>query len=115
MDDVLLVPFVRLEIGGYECASKMPGTFAFFIFFVFTFGLRLVFADCAINAGDLMAKFNFVERSMEWEVVAAGVKLTISVQFDDIAGFGLEMIDGFAVLTIEYKRPPKVNWAGSVL
>jgi hypothetical protein len=83
----LCVSFLRLEIGGYECKSKTPG--------------------------DLQAQFDFGLKRLLWEVVSGGARLSINSSFDEVAGFGLEMLkDGSAVLTIEFSRPPKVSWEG---
>lgn len=86
---ILSVAFMRLEIGGYECMSK--------------------------TTGDLVAHFNFTHKRLLWEVVSGGAKLSIYSVFDELAGFGLEMLkDGSAVLTIEFSLPPEVSWEGNI-
>lgn len=62
-----------------------------------------------------MARFDFIAKNLQWEVVSSGVKLLIVVTFDNIAGCGLEHIDGCDVLTLEYSRPPQVKWEGARL
>jgi hypothetical protein len=70
--------------------------------------------DLVVSAGDLVAHFNFTHKRLLWEVVSGGAKLSILSVFDEVAGFGLEMLkDGSAVLTIEFSLPPEVSWEGT--
>jgi hypothetical protein len=61
-----------------------------------------------------MAHFNYTHKRLLWEVLSGGGKLSISSSFDEVAGFGLEMLlDRSAVLTIEFSLPPEVIWEGT--
>jgi hypothetical protein len=106
---ILSVAFMRLEIGGYECMSKTTGRRSGL------FPIRIsAKGDLVVSAGDLVAHFNFTHKRLLWEVVSGGAKLSIYSVFDELAGFGLEMLkDGSAVLTIEFSLPPEVSWEGT--
>lgn len=76
------------------------------------FSLLVFWLKCITLQGDLMAKFDFLAKRLQWEVVSSGVKLTIGAAFDEIAGLGLELVNQTAVFTIEFNRSPSVHWEG---
>jgi len=60
-----------------------------------------------------MAKFLFTEKWLQWEVCSGRLQLIIIGDFDQVAGFGLNMLDDrSALLTIEFSSPPKVSLKG---
>ena len=57
--------------------------------------------------GDLVAIFNYAERSVEWMTNLFGIRKKMVMPLSTIDGLGLHIpADGYFILTIELQRPP---------